>query len=235
MPPKTPGKLNAPPPQNEFDQLSLAKLCVQAQGVFYRLHTLDRRAGKPWPPIYFSRADLNRFDPAAGPGTFYVGETLVGVLLEIFDDSWGSLNSSSRSLTKTQLQEWWVTLVAVPLITVFAARKLNLSKIGTDLQMLSGDHATSREWALALARHPLKIDGIYYTSRHDSDRFNLAIFNQRAWPPEQFDASLAGPAAMHRSRVINPAGPLVYGPSVLLRDHPELMFAMAELEVAILP
>lgn len=235
MPPKTPGKLNFPPPQNEFDQLPLAQWCVSVQGVFYRLHSLNRTTRKPWPPTHFSQAGRTRFDPANGPGTFYVGETLAGVMLEIFDDSWGMVNTLSRSITRTQLQEWWVTLVAVPPVNLFAARRTNLSKIGTDLQLLTGDHATAREWALAFARHPYKIDGIYYPSRHDAERHNLAIFKQRHWPPEQPDATLTGPASAHASRVINSAGPIAHGPAVLLRDHPELIRALTELEVAILP
>jgi hypothetical protein len=234
MPPKTPGKLNQPPPQKEFDSLPLANWCVCKSGIFYRLHSFDRNTGKPWPPVFFSTAGRTRFDPAAGPGTFYVGETLAGVMLEVFDDSWGPVNSLSRSLTKTQLTEWAVTLVAVPPVVLFEAQS-NLSKMGTDMQLLSGDHAISREWALCLTRHPLKIDGIYYSSRHDSRRFNLAIFKQRAWQREQFDAALTGQAAMHRGRVIDSAAPIMYGPSVLLRDHLELNSALAELEVAILP
>jgi hypothetical protein len=76
MPSKTPGKLNSPPVQNEFDQLPLGKWCGPAQGVYYRLHSLDRSTNNPWPPIYFSQAGRTRFDPPAGPGTLYVGETL---------------------------------------------------------------------------------------------------------------------------------------------------------------
>lgn len=235
MPLKTPGKLNSPPSQKEFDNLPLSKWCIFREGVFYRLHSMDRRSGKPWAPLHFGKAGRTRFDPEAGPGTFYVGETLAGVLLEVFDDLWGPVNTPSRSLTTTQLREWWITLAAVPRLLLFNAQKSNLSKIGTDLQLLAGDHETSREWALALARHPLRIDGIYYPSRHDSGRFNLAIFNQRSWKPEQFDAGLAGGASSYEGRAIEPDAPIVCGPPILLRDHPELDLALDELEVALLP
>ena len=235
MPLKTPGKLNPPPPQAEFDRLPLAKWCAPVRGVFYRLHGLNTTSGKPWPAIYFSRDGRTRFDPVSGAGTFYVGETLAGVLMEIFDDLWGPVNSPSRSLTQAQLGQWWVTLVAVPAVNLFEARKTNLSKIGTDVQLLSGDHALSREWASSLGRHPLKIDGIYYPSRHDSGSCNLAIFQQRKWSSQQFDKALSGPAETHRARRIEDSAPLVYGPMVLLRDHPELRPALIELEVALLP
>jgi hypothetical protein len=152
---KTPGKLNPPCPRAEFDRLPLSKWCSSVQGVLYRLHGLERKTGKPWPPVYFSRADRTRFDPADGPGTFYVGQTLAGVLMEVFDDMWGPVNSATRSLTQAQLREWWVTLVAVPSVKMFDARWPNLSRIGTDEQLLAGDHTLSRAWALSLAVHPL--------------------------------------------------------------------------------
>jgi hypothetical protein len=202
--------------------------------VFYRLHGLDASTGRPWAPVYFSRFGRTRFDPAAGPGTIYVGETLSGVLMEVFDDSWGPVNSGTRSLSQTQLQEWWVTLVEVPSVALFEARKTNLSKIGTDLQLLTGDHATSRQWALRLARHPSKIDGIYYPSRHDSGACNLAIFFQRKWSA-QLDKTLIPPASGHTFRAIDNEASLIHGPPILLRDHPELVPALIELEVAILP
>jgi len=131
MPVKTPGKLNSPPPQAEFDALPLARWCAQMEGVYYRLHGLNQTTGKPWPPVHFSQRGTSRFDPAGGPGTFCVGETLAGVLLEVFDDSWGDVNSPTRSLTRTQLDQWWLTLVAVPSVNIFLAHGINLSKIGT--------------------------------------------------------------------------------------------------------
>ena len=141
----------------------------------------------------------------------------------------------SRSITKTQLQEWWVTLVAVPSVTLFAAQNAHLSKIGTDLQLLTGDYTTSREWALSLASHPAKIDGIYYPSRHADDRCNLAIFNQRGWAAPQFDKNLLPPAANHVLRTIGDKDPIVCGPAIMLRDHPELKFSLIELEVPMVP
>jgi hypothetical protein len=232
---KTPGKLNSPPPQASFDELPLAQWCEAVSGVYYRLHSRNRATGKPWPAVHFSQSGRSRFDPPGGPGTFYVGETLVGVLLEAFDDSWGPVSAPSRSLTEAQLDEWWVSLITVPPVNLFFARGINLSKIGTDIQLLAGDHALSREWALRLAKHPLRIDGIYYPSRHHSEARNLAIFNRRSWRQARRDKTLLPPAADHRSRRIDPGGPMSFGPAVLLRDHPELESTLFELHVAILP
>ncbi len=231
---KTPGKLNTPPPQAGFDHLPLTKLSIPAHGVYFRLHGVQPGTGQPWHPIYFSRQGHSRFDPITGPGTLYVGESLAGVLLEKFDDQWGAVNSTTRSLTQTQLDEWWVTLVAIPLVKVFDTRRTNLSKIGTDLQLLTGSYETSRRWALRLSRHPAKIGGILYPSRHNSSSCNLALFNHRDRQPEQFDARLTAnrPAVKW---VIDDSGPIVYGLPVLLRNHLDLPNALIELEVAILP
>ena len=233
MPLKTPGKPNSPPAKATFVALPISKWCVNGSGVYYRLHSLNRATGKPWHPVYFGRDGRSRFDPAAGPGTIYVAETLAGALLEIFDDMWGPAGDMTRSLTNAQLQEWFVTLIALPPFSVFDARK-NLSFIGTDMQLLSGAHVHSRAWAAALALHPAQIDGICYTSRHDGTRYNLAMFNKAKRPAELYDASLSPPASMHASRIIAAGSPLNFGPPILLRDHSELRSSLIELEVAIL-
>ena len=80
--------------------------------------------------------------------------------------------------------------------------------------------------------HPAKMDGIYYPSRHHGAEHNLAIFNQRNWQRVQFDDSLV---LGNHNRQIDPKEPIVHGPAVLLRDHPELQNTLILLEVATLP
>ena len=235
MPKKTPGKLDLPPAQDAFDKLPLGKLSGPVKGVFYRLHSLNPATGKAWPPIFFSKRGTTRFDPATGVGTLYMGSSLVGALLEMFDDRWGSLGDASRSLTRTELNQWWVTLFATPTVALFEAERLNLSKIGTDFQLLTGDHAIAREWALRIMCHPAIVGGILFGSRHDSTRRNVALFNRTGLTPAVHDATLQPPAVLHGRGPASGTGPLVYGPAVLLRDHPELNDALRALEVAILP
>ncbi len=235
MPRKTPGKLNAPSPQVAFDQLPLEKLCVHARGVFYRMHSINPATKAPWPAVFFGKRGRTRFDPASGTGTLYLGSTLVGALMEIFDDRWGPLGDHSRSLTRSELEQWWVTLVDVPPVMVFDAHGQNLSKIGTDLQVVSGNHQISRSWALRMMRHPAKVGGIVYPSRHDATQRNLALFKRPGLTPPSFDATLQPPAARHGTGPAMAARTLVLGPATLLRDHPELNIALQELEVAILP
>jgi hypothetical protein len=194
---KIPGKLNSPPSQAEFDQLPLQEWCGTVEGVFYRLHGFDPSAAKPHRSVYFSRAGRTRFDPTLGPGTMCIGDTLAGVLLEIFDDRWGAVGDTTRSLTQTELKQWWVSLVAVPPVNAFFAHQKNLSKIGTDFQLVAGDHATARDWALRLARHPAQIDGIFCQSRHDTSCRNLALLQRVGFLPEQLEPALTGPSSLH--------------------------------------
>jgi hypothetical protein len=232
---KTPGKLNKPPPQDIFDLVPLRQCCGRVEGVFYRLHSIDAVTGAVHAPVHFSRNGANRFDPPDGPGTLYVGETLSGVLMEIFDDRWGPVGDITRSLTETELRDWHVTLIALPTVTVFLAQDSNLSKIGTDFQLISGDHVTSREWALRLIRHPARIEGIFYPSRHNTRCCNIALFRTRRCLPERQEKSLVGSKNPHSPDLAVKGGKLVYGPPIRLGEHPELPGILADLEIAILP
>lgn len=231
---KTPGKLNAPLPQPEFNALPLSNWCGSVQGVFYRLHSIDPSTGKPYPPVYFSRKGSSRFDPRNGPGTLYIGKTLAGVLMEIFDDRWGPVGDITRSLTESELREWFVSLITIPPITAFFASQASLSKIGTDSQLISGDHALSRKWALRLIRHPAEIEGIYYQSRHNSSCWNLALLRTKRFLPAREDEKLMCGDSRSSERAAHTAK-IVYGPPVPLGAHPGLPAVLKELEIAVLP
>ena len=63
-------------------------------------------------------------------------------------------------MTKQELDEWWVTLVNVPAMEVFDATGPNLSKLGTDAQLLTAGYPKTRQWAhqlFFLTRDHLKI------------------------------------------------------------------------------
>jgi hypothetical protein len=153
--------------------------------------------------------------------------------MEVFDDSWGAVGTTTRSLTATQLREWWVTLVWLPQVRLLDGRGDNLSKLGTDLQLVTGRHSTARRWALRIARHPACLDGILYPSRHTTDGFNVALFKRQKFLPEVHDRGLTLPAP----GLLDPAHVhrLAYGSATLLARHPDLQATLKALEVAILP
>jgi len=164
-----------------------------------------------------------------------LAEQLAGALMEVFDDQWGPVGAVGRSLTKKQLAEYWVTCVQVSPVILFEASGPNLSKIGTDVQLLAGDHTIAREWALRFMFHPAQIDGVRYLSRHDNLRRNLALFSRPALLPAQKERDLHPTKLAVWSMRIHSTSNLKYGPAVRLRDHPHLDETLKELEVAIIP
>ncbi len=204
-------------------------------GVFYRLHPRNPATGLPWPAVYFSQRGASRFDPVQGLGTLYLGDSLAGALLEMFGDRLEPLGSLGRALSQTMLGEWFVSLVSVPEVLPVAASGTNLSKLGVDLQLLAGEHAIARQWAQRIMEHPATAAGIWYPARHDDSRRNLALFQRLGLLPAQEEPALTPPASTQAAFAKRDTGRLLYGPAVCLRDHPELLPALAELEVVLVP
>lgn len=232
---KTPGKLNQPPPQAEFDRFALAGLCRKCHGTFYRLHGTDPATGDPWPAIYFSKRAHSRFDPVGGVGALCLAETFAGALMELFDDHWGPVGSIGRSVTTQQLHETWVSRVNFAPVVLFDATGANLSKIGTDGQLLTGKYTTSRRWVGRIMRHPAGVDGILYRSRHDAARSNAALFGRSTFLPAVHDPMLLADASPAWKRKSAHGQGLIYGPAMRLDAHPRLNPSLIELQVARLP
>ncbi len=235
MPRKTPGKLPPPLGAEAFARLPLKQLCRPVAGVFHRLHARHPETGQPREPIFFSRRGASRFDPADGVGTLYLADSLAGAVLEMFGDRLEPLGSLGRGLSRQMLGGWFATLVAVPRVTLFEASGPNLSKLGVDLQLLAGDHATARLWAHRLMHHPAQIGGIRYPSRHDDTQRNVALFERPGLLPAAAEAGLTPPAGERSAFAARETGPLLHGPAMCLSEHPELPDALARLEVALLP
>ena len=230
---KAAGKLNAPPSQADFDAVPLEAFCRIESGVFHRLHSSNPITGDAWPAVHFSVMGTTRFDPAGGRGTLYLARKLGGAIMEVFDDRWGPVGSLGRSLSQSELQQWWVTLLNIPPVKLFDATGSHLSKIGTDAQLLTGDYVTSQIWALRLMQHPAAIDGIYFASRHDPRQWNVALFRSSTLLPEVKSITLLcdNPKTWKPSV----AQKLHFGPAVRLGSHPRLKTELRRLQVALLP
>ncbi len=232
---KTPGKLGAPPAQSDFDALPLGTLTRTVEGTFYRLHSLNTATGAAWDPLHFSSRGTSRFDPIGGKGTLYLAAEPAGALMEVFDDRWGPIGSLGRSVTNQELKEWWVTAVDVAPIEVFDATGRNLSKLGTDAQLLTGDYPTTQLWAQRLMDHPQNVGGILYRSRHDPTRLDVALFGRAGLLPARLDPLLDAAGMLKWTRQPSDGLSLVHGPAVLLEQHPDLSAALSDLAVAVLP
>lgn len=234
-PRKTPGRLPPPPEAEAFARVPLRRLCRPVSGMFYRLHPRDSATGKPRHPVFFSRRGTTRFDPPEGPGTLYLADTLAGALLEMFGDRLEPLGSPGRALSRQMLGDWFATMIAVPRVMVFEASGANLSKVGADLQLVAGEHAVARQWALRFMQHPAQIGGLLYPSRHDEARRNLALFQRPGLLPARLVPDLTPSPGGPVSGAGREPGSLEYGPAVALNEHPEMRDALISLEVALLP
>jgi len=119
--------------------------------------------------------------------------------------------------------------------STFDATGPNLSKIGTDAQLLTGDYQTSREWALRLMEHPAEIGGILYSSRHDPKRRNVALFERAGLLPCVLNKRIGPSTASTWKRTIKHGGALIHGSARMLQKHPDCAESFLELEVALLP
>ena len=233
---KAAGKVATPPPQTDFDKIPLGDYCRTESGLFRRLHVLKPGTTDPWPAVYFSTRGTTRFDPARGIGTMCVGQSLGGAMMEKYDDSWGALGDPSRSVTEGQLKETWETVIYLPRVTLFDCGGRNhLSLIGADAQLYTGEYSGTQLWALRMMSHPAMIEGIWFPSRHDPNRQNIALFQRPPFPSSHHDSNLT--LANLPSWTISPAhaGGLVYGPNQVLATHPEIDATLTELKVSRMP
>ena len=54
-----------------------------------------------------------------------------------------------------------------------------LALVGADARLCMGDdYKISQDWSLALWRHPQRLDGILYRTRHDPDKKAAALFDR---------------------------------------------------------
>jgi hypothetical protein len=104
-----------------------------------------------------------------------VADDLHGAFIETF-----GRGIDVRSLTTQSLRERGIARVesSRPLKLIDLAGSGGLARIGADNRLATGDYAVSQAWSLALWRHPVQADGIYYSLRHDPARYGCAIFDR---------------------------------------------------------
>jgi hypothetical protein len=164
-----------PPPPN-LGSIPLTTTSVAATS----LYRVSRHAsGEP----FFGRTGLNRFDDRSRPkkaryGTCYCGLDLETAVAEtILHDLMpvrGRFSVPFHEFESRQL----VRFDGSPLLLA------NLT--GTSLKTLVGDSALStitpyelpQQWAMAIHRHPQRVDGLLYMSRHLNDRKAVVVFDR---------------------------------------------------------
>jgi hypothetical protein len=164
---KGPGRHPLPPAR--FDRLDLPVLNTRRS--WYRSHRSVVSA------LHFGDSGDFRFDaPDHQYGVCYAGENRACAFVETF---------TSRTHT-CEVSETELALRSVSKITPRSSLKLlqlfgpGLSRIGADSRLPSGSYELSQQWALAIHRHPARLDGIIYHSRHDDTLLCVAMFDRCA-------------------------------------------------------
>jgi hypothetical protein len=153
------------PPDNFQSKLLPIKEYSQS---WYRLNPVDFDSA-----IYFDRSGKGRFDSGKSDyGILYGGQNERGAFIETFGRNLGIRTVSQIALQQRNLFEI-TSDRPMKIVDIWGA---NLSKLGMDSRISSGDYEVSRAWANAIYQHPQKVDGICYHSRHDDTEICCGLF-----------------------------------------------------------
>ena len=163
------------PPRN-LSRIPLETVSVRTE----RLYRVTRySSGEP----YFGKTANNRFDDRSSPkrnrfGTCYFGLDLETAIAEtILHDEMPVRGTFHIAYTE----------IASRYLVKFKRGALVLADLtGIPLKTLGGHGSLStitpydipQCWAMAIHRHPQRVDGIYYMSRHLSDRKAIVVFER---------------------------------------------------------
>jgi len=164
-----------PPPPN-LGSIALTTKTLSAS-TLYRVSRYT--SGEP----FFGRTALNRFDDRSRPkkghfGTCYCGLDLETAVAEtILHDLMPVKGRFSVPFNEFESRQ----------LIRFSGSSLVLANLtGASLKTLVGDGALStitpydlpQQWATAIHRHPQRVDGILYMSRHLNDRQAVVVFSR---------------------------------------------------------
>lgn len=127
--------------------------------------------------IYFDRSGRGRFDsPEGSYGILYAAQNERGAFIETFGRTLGIRTASQIALQQRNLFK----LKSDRPLVIIDVWGVNLTKLGIDARVSSGDYQIARAWAKAIYHHPQKVDGICYHSRHDDTEICCGLFGRTA-------------------------------------------------------
>ncbi len=139
---------------------------------WYRLNPVNYDSA-----IHFDRSGRGRFDsPQASYGILYAAQNEGGAFIETFGRTLGIKTVSQTALQQRNL----FTITSDRPLIIVDIWGVNLTKLGVDARLSSGDYQISRAWAQAIYNHPQKVDGICYHSRHDDPEICCGLFERTA-------------------------------------------------------
>ncbi len=172
--------LHAPPDNLDAWQLPLIEVDRARGSHWYRLH----RITSAYSPVSYNFGAIDdRFNAPAGEyGILYLGGDPYCSFIETFGSA--AVGGGYRMVSDRRLSESCLCRIDLapgsrPLRLVNIATGAGLSRLGLDGRIsTSKERAITREWALALWRHPQRPDGLLYTACNDPARTSVALFDR---------------------------------------------------------
>ncbi len=130
-------------------------------------------------PIYFDKSLSGRLNaPDGGYGVLYAAARAEGAFAETF------LRAPGRTLLAPELiaAKGQARLKTLRPLTFIQLHGPGLARLGATAEVTHGGlpHDAPQAWSAALHDHPLQVDGIAYTARHDDAEVCYAVFDRAA-------------------------------------------------------
>jgi hypothetical protein len=163
-------------------------------------------------PCYYSDDPGNRFS-SSGFGVLYLADAPGTAFWEIFWDELGTRPENERRIGRAKLNQRVLRDARVqrPLQIFDATSARNLKAVSAPTATFSGDYANCQSWARALYAHPVRPDGIVFSSARHGGGLCLALF-------------------AHRTECAD----LEFGAATIIGDSLEILISMLENKVNVL-
>lgn len=162
--------MSAPLPPADLDRRALELVGLSAGTILERFHAASHD------PIFFDRSRDGRLNaPDGSYGVLYAADSLRGAFAETF------LRTPGRTLLPLDLvyTKARARLRLVRELRLVRLSGIGLARAGATAEVTHGSlpYDIPQAWSKALRAHPIKPDGIFYTSRHDDEAGCFALFD----------------------------------------------------------
>jgi hypothetical protein len=169
VPPRAASPGPHPDPPIDLDTYPLPITAVRAGASWRRIYRLA------FPPEYFDRSDIHRFNPPSGEfGVLYAGEDDHCAFIETFGRDLGL-----RVVAAADLAQRGRSRIEINgRLRLVDLTGQGLARLRADGRLTTVDYRVAQRWSLALHRHPDRPDGIMWRSRFDPSRTSFALYDR---------------------------------------------------------
>jgi hypothetical protein len=175
--------VNSPLPPSDIAERTPRLVEISAGTYLHRFYT------EAFDPVFYDRSLMGRLNaPDGSYGVLYAAEHPLGAFAETF------LRTPGRRMLDPGLlaRKARVTLEVVRRMTLIDFDGPGLAILGATAQVVHGGlpYDCPQAWSAALHGHPLKVDGIGYSARHDPHQTCYALFDRAAGAIREHDRAL---------------------------------------------